>query len=63
MTKKKSSGGSVQSVHKEIQKADREVLRLLSERARAAQKLAKIRQQDGEALYDLVEEQAGLTIC
>jgi chorismate mutase/prephenate dehydratase len=61
MSKKKSSGGSVNSVRKEIQRADRELLRLLSDRARAAQKLAKIRQQDGEPLYDLAEEQQGLS--
>src|SRR5262245_44919496 len=61
MSKKKSSGGSVQSALKEIQRADREMLRLLSDRARAAQKAAKIRQQDGQPLYDLAEEQAGLT--
>jgi chorismate mutase/prephenate dehydratase len=61
MTKKKPSGGSSSSVQKEIQRADREVLRLLSDRARAAQKLAKMRQQSGEALYDLIDEQIGLT--
>src|SRR5262245_52542561 len=61
MSKKKSSGGSVQSALKEIQRADREMLRLLSDRARAAQKVAKIRQQDGQPLYDLAEEQEGLT--
>ena len=57
MTKKKPSGSSSNSVQKEIQRADREVLRLLSDRARAAQKLAKMRQQSGEALYDLIDEQ------
>jgi len=61
MTKKKSSGGSVQAVQREIQRADREVLRLLSDRARAAQKLAKSRQHNGAPLYDLSEEQAALT--
>src|SRR4051812_27157286 len=61
MSKKKSSGGSQNSVLKEVQRADREILRLLSDRARAAQKLAKIRQQNGEALYDLAEEQEELT--
>src|SRR5438105_10150102 len=61
MSKKKSSGGSVNSVRREIQRADRDLLRLLSDRARAAQKLARIRQQDGAALYDLAEEQQGLT--
>src|SRR5262245_59394174 len=61
MSKKKSSGGSTSSVRREIQRVDREILRLLSDRSRAAQKLAKIRQQDGEPIYDLNEEQAGLT--
>src|SRR5262249_18554283 len=60
MSKKKSSGGSVNSVRREIQRVDRDLLRLLSDRARAAQKLAKIRQHDGEPLYDLAEEQQGL---
>jgi chorismate mutase / prephenate dehydratase len=57
MTKKKSSGGSVNSVRKEIQRHDRELLRLLSERARATQRLAKIRQSEGAPLFDLTEEQ------
>jgi len=57
MTKKKSSGGSVASVRKELQRVDRELVKLLGDRARAAQKLAKLRQEDGAALYDLTEEQ------
>src|SRR5262245_2744894 len=61
MTKKKSSGGSINSVRKEIQRLDRDLLRVIGDRARAAQKLAKIRQNDGAALYDLTEEQQGLT--
>jgi len=61
MTKKKSSSGSVNSVRREIQRVDRDLLKLLGDRARAAQKLAKIRQSDGTALYDLAEEQQGLT--
>jgi len=61
MTKKKSSGGSVNSVRKEIQRLDRDLLRLVSDRARAAQKLAKIRQSEGAALFDLVEEQSGVS--
>ena len=59
MTKKKSSGGSVNSVRKEIQRLDRDLVKLLSDRARAAQKLAKIRQNEGSPLYDLTEEQRG----
>jgi len=61
MTKKKSSGGSVNSLRKEIQRVDRDLLKLLADRARAAQKLAKIRLDDGAALYDLLEEQEGLS--
>src|SRR6266404_2084291 len=60
MTKKKSSGGSANSVRKEIQRLDRDLLRVLGDRARASQKLAKIRQNDGAPLYDLAEEQQGL---
>src|SRR5262245_28181549 len=60
MTKKKSSGGSVNSVRKEIQRLDRDLLKLLADRARAAQRLAKIRQSDGVPLYDLAEEQQEL---
>lgn len=60
MSKKKSSGGSLNSVRKEIQRLDRDLVRLLSDRARAAQKLAKVRQDDGAPLYDLAEEQQGL---
>src|SRR5262245_3064489 len=61
MTKKKSSGGSTNAVRKEIQRVDRELLKLLSERALSAQKLAKIRQSNGTALYDLTEEQQELS--
>jgi len=60
MTKKKSSGGSLASVHKEIQRVDRDLVKLLADRAKAAQKLAKLRQDDGAALYDLTEEQQSL---
>jgi chorismate mutase/prephenate dehydratase len=57
MTKKKSSVGSVASVRKEIQRVDRDLVKLLADRAQAAQKMAKLRQDDGAALYDLTEEQ------
>jgi chorismate mutase/prephenate dehydratase len=60
MTKNKTSG-TLASVRKEIQRHDRDLLRLLSERARATQKLAKLRQSDGAALYDLTEEQQSLS--
>jgi chorismate mutase / prephenate dehydratase len=61
MSKKKSSGGSINSIRKEIQRLDRDLLRLLTDRARAAEKLAKLRQGDGAALFDLAEEQQGLS--
>lgn len=61
MTKKKSSGGSINSARKEIQRLDRDLVKILSDRARAAQKLAKIRQSEGSPLYDLTEEQQSLT--
>ncbi|HEX5105327.1 MAG TPA: prephenate dehydratase [Pirellulaceae bacterium] len=61
MSKKKSSGGSANSVRRELQRLDRDLLKGLSDRARAVQKLAKIRQGDGEPLYDLTEEQQALT--
>jgi chorismate mutase/prephenate dehydratase len=57
MTKKKSPGGSTGAVIKEIQRLDRDLMRLLGERARASQKLAKMRQEAGAPLYDLAEEQ------
>lgn len=60
MTKKKSSGASANVAKKEIQRVDRELLKLLSERAKAMQKLAQSRQADGLPLYDLNEEQQAL---
>src|SRR5437588_8693316 len=60
MTKKKSQGGSANSVRKEIQRLDRDRAELVSDRTRAAQKLAKIRQGNGAMLYDLAEEQQEL---
>jgi chorismate mutase/prephenate dehydratase len=62
MTKKKTSGGgSMSSVQREIQRLDRDMLKLLSERARASHKLAKLRQNDGAPLYNLTDEQQSLT--
>ena len=60
MSKKKSSGGSTNSVRREIQRLDRDLLKALSDRARAVQKLAKIRQNEKLPLYDLTEEQEAL---
>src|SRR5262245_12970703 len=60
MSKKKSSGGSINSTRKEIQRLDRDLLRLLSDRAQASQKLAKIARDDGASHYDLADEQQAL---
>ena len=60
MSKKKSSGGSANSVRREIQRLDRDLLKALSDRARAVQKLAKMRQNEHQPLYDLTEEQEAL---
>jgi chorismate mutase/prephenate dehydratase len=60
MSKKKSSGGSANSVRREIQRLDRDLLKSLSDRARAVQKLAKIRQNERQPLFDLTEEQEAL---
>jgi chorismate mutase/prephenate dehydratase len=60
MTKKKPSGPSTSAVRKEIQRLDRELLKVVSERAKAAQKLALARKGEGGALFDLNEEQQAL---
>lgn len=60
MTKKKPSAASTNSAKKEIQRLDRELLKIVSERAKSVQKLAQARKTEGAALYDLVEEQQGL---
>ncbi|MEX2173357.1 MAG: prephenate dehydratase [Pirellulaceae bacterium] len=60
MTKKKTPTGSINAVHKEIQRLDRDLLKLVSDRARASQKLAKFRQGEGSPLYDLTNEQQAL---
>ena len=60
MTKKKNSGGSLTSVQREIQRLDRDLVKVLSDRARASQRLAKIRQNNGAPLYDLTDEQQTL---
>lgn len=60
MTKKKTNGGASQVARKDIQRLDRELVKLLNERARAAQKLGQSRQQEGGPHFDLVEEQQQL---
>ena len=57
MSKKKKSGGSTSSVRKELERLDRDLVKLLSDRARAAQRLAKARQTDHLPPYDALEEQ------
>jgi chorismate mutase/prephenate dehydratase len=61
MSKKKNpGGGSISSVQRELQRLDRDLLKLLSDRARASQRLAKLRQNEGAPLYDLTDEQLTL---
>src|SRR5262245_8839508 len=58
--KKKSGGGSTSSVQREIQRLDRDLLKVLSDRARASQRLAKLRQTNGSPIYDLTDDQLRL---
>lgn len=57
MSKQKKSGGSANSIRKELERLDRDLVKLLSDRARAAQRMAKARQSDGLPLYDALEDQ------
>src|SRR5262245_33001858 len=58
MSKKKShSSGSVNSVRRELERLDRDLVRILSDRARATQKLGRIQQSNGQPLVDLLAEQ------
>jgi chorismate mutase/prephenate dehydratase len=57
MSKQKKSGGSTNSVRKELERLDRDLVKILSDRARAAQRLAKARQSDHLPPYDALEEQ------
>ncbi|MDX1947282.1 MAG: prephenate dehydratase [Pirellulaceae bacterium] len=59
-TQKNTGDGSTTAAGKAIERLDRELLKLLSERARAAQKLARLRQRDGAPLFDLNAEQQGV---
>lgn len=59
MSKKNSAASpSAPAARKELERLDRELLKLVNERARVSQKLAKARQQEGGSLHDLNEEQA-----
>ncbi|HZL87020.1 MAG TPA: prephenate dehydratase [Pirellulaceae bacterium] len=61
MSKKKSnSGGSVNSVRRELERLDRDLVRILSDRARATQKLGRLQQSNGQPLVDLLAEQETL---
>ena len=57
MSKQKKSGGSMNSVRRELERLDKDLVKLLSDRARAAQRLAKARQADHLPPYDALEEQ------
>jgi chorismate mutase/prephenate dehydratase len=60
MSKKKSSGGSANAARRELDRLDRELVKILSDRARATQKLATIQQSNGQPLFDLVQEQEAM---
>jgi chorismate mutase / prephenate dehydratase len=56
MSKKPASGPSLAALGKEIERLDRDLIKLLSERAKVAQRQAKARQASGQALYDPLDE-------
>lgn len=58
--KKKQSGGSTNSVRKELERLDRDLVKVLSDRARAVQKLARIQNENGQPIFDLLQEQETL---
>jgi chorismate mutase/prephenate dehydratase len=61
MSKKTSnSGPSAAAARKELERVDRDLLKLISDRTRITQKLARARQQEGGQLHDMAEEQASL---
>lgn len=57
MSKQKKSGANANSARKEIERQDKDLVKLLSERAKSAQKLAKARQGEGLPPFDTLEEQ------
>lgn len=58
MTKKKTSAvGAVNQIRKELERLDRELVKLIADRARAAQKLGKLRQAANEPVYNPLEDQ------
>jgi chorismate mutase/prephenate dehydratase len=61
MSKKKNHpGGSPTTIRRELERLDRELVKLLGDRARAAERLARLRQGNGQALYDPQEEEETL---
>jgi chorismate mutase/prephenate dehydratase len=58
MSKKPAAGPPASAVRKELERLDRELLKLVNERARVCQKLAKARTHEGGTLHDLNDEQA-----
>jgi chorismate mutase/prephenate dehydratase len=60
MAKKKTGGSSLSAIRRDLERLDRELVHLLQERAKAAQRQAKLRQEEGAPLIDLVEEQREL---
>lgn len=61
MSKKNSnSGPSAAAARKELERVDRDLLKLISDRTRITQKLARARQQEGGHLHDMAEEHTSL---
>ncbi|QDU29586.1 P-protein [Anatilimnocola aggregata] len=59
MSKKNTAAGSsAAAARKELERLDRELLKVISDRARTCQKLAKARQQEGGLLHDMGEDHA-----
>lgn len=60
MSKKPAAGPSPAAVQKELDRVDRDLVKLLSERAKLTQKQGKARQQQNRPLYDPLEEQEAI---
>ncbi len=59
MSKKNpATGPSAAAARKELERLDRDILKLVSDRTRTCQRLAKARQQEGGLLHDMAEDQA-----
>src|SRR5687767_6082595 len=57
MSKKNSAGPSAAAARKELERLDRELLKLVNDRVRICQKLAAARQKEGGMLHDMGEDQ------